>query len=295
MSISPETIEEYFERYEWSYNRTSDNTWVTGVRTQVASFRIFIRITDNWIYFVINPYVVSPSDIGGRLRVYFTILRYNLDMNMAKFGLDSDGDLFLAVELPTENFMFSHFADALNGLSHYAEKLYSEIFNLTHNPDLLDSRFDEELDNALELEDGLKSDADEDGDESEEDNLPALPAPRPMDDFDLPEQEDADERTIIAGKEVKIGNDGISFETAHDLDEDESLPISPAEDLTASTDSVDPKPPVESSTSSSASNSTEIVEDSAEGTGPVQQDSEDLTDNPDSDSNNPIEPNLSDE
>ena len=291
MSLSPETIEEYFERYEWSYNRTGDNTWVTGVRTQVASFRIFIRTTDNWIYFVINPYVVSPPDIGARMRVYFTILRYNLDMNMAKFGLDNDGDIFLAVELPTENFEFSHFADALNGLSHYAEKLYSETFNLTHNPELLDGRFDEELDTALTIEDGL---LDEDNDDDIDGaDLPALPAPRPLDDFDLPEQDDEDERTIIAGKEVKIGNDGISFETAHDLDDDELFPPNPPK--AQNPDSDDPKPSVESSTDSPAHNPAIESDDAAEGAGPVQQDGADHNEDSDSDNTSPIEPNPSDE
>ncbi len=291
MSISPETIEEYFDRYDWSYNRTGDNTWVTGVRTQVASFRIFIRITDNWIYFVINPYVVSPPDIGDRLRVYFTILRYNLDMNMAKFGLDNDGDIFLAVELPTENFVFSHFADALNGLSHYAEKLYSEIFNLTHNPELLDSKFDEELDNALALEDSLSEDED-DEDLDEFDNVPpALPAPRPLDDFDLPEPDNEDERTIIAGKEVKIGDDGISFETAHDLDE-ETPPKTLNNDETSAED--DPAPADSSNTSSAEV----VAEDSVEGEGPTQQEGEDelaTNTDTDSDSNEPIEPDSTDE
>lgn len=289
MSISPETIEEYFDRYDWSYNRTGDNTWVTGVRTQVASFRIFIRVTDNWIYFVINPYVVSPPDIGDRLRVYFTILRYNLDMNMAKFGLDNDGDIFLAVELPTENFVFSHFADALNGLSHYAEKLYSEIFNLTHNPELLDSKFDEELDNALALEDSLSDNENNDGDLDEFDNVPpALPAPRPLDDFDLPEPDDEDEPTIIAGKEVKIGDDGISFETAHDLDEE-----TPQESLTNDETSTEDDPSV--SVDSTTSSVEAIVEDSVEGEGPSQQEGEDLANDTDPDSNEPIEPDSTDE
>lgn len=293
MSISPETIEEYFERYEWSYNRTGDNTWVTGVRTKVASFRIFIRVSENWIYFVINPYVVSPPEVESRLRVYFTILRYNLDMNMAKFGLDADSDIFLAVELPTENFLYSHFSDALNGLSHYAEKLYSEIFNLAHNPPLIDGRFDEELDAALELQEGL------DDAEFNDLDLPALPSPRPLDDFDLPERdENEDERTIIAGKEVKIGDDGISFETAHDLDDEIPMNNVSEKKETDSADSNDPEPPVESSTDSPpVTEQPDETENFSEGAGPIQQDGQDTlpkTD-ADSDSDNPIEPNPTDE
>ena len=141
------------------------------------------------------------------------MLRLNLDMNMAKFGLDGDGDLFLAVELPTENFGYSHFADALNGVSHHAERLYSEVFNLAHNASLLHGRYDDELR----------------GDDLPKRELP--PPSRPMDDMDLPEDlnDSSEIGPIIAGKEVRIvdgedGNPRIEFETAHDLDDPEEVP-----------------------------------------------------------------------
>jgi hypothetical protein len=211
MTISPETIEEYFERYEWSYTRSSEDTWITGVRTAVSSFRIFVRVSEHWVYFVINPFVVGPSEAESRLRLYYHILRYNLDMNMAKFGLDSDGDVFLAVELPTENFDYSHFADALNGISHHAERLYSDIFNLAHNSVLIQGRYDEELDEG-DLPEGLEESAGS-----------------PLDDYNFPEDlmdSNDDLGPIIAGKEVRIvddedGNIRVEFQTAHDLDDED--------------------------------------------------------------------------
>lgn len=218
MNLPPEMIEEYFERYQWSYTRSSENTWITGVRTSVSSFRIFLRVTEHWIYFVINPFVVAPPNQSDRLRVYYHILRLNLDMSMAKFGLDSDGDVFLAVELPTENFQYSHFADALNGISHHAERLYSEVFNLAHNSGVIDGRYDNEL-----LKDGRSDSSDE---TPAREDPPRL-AP-PMDDFGLDELEDSGEHgPIIAGKEVRIidsedGSVRIEFETAHDLDDDKA-------------------------------------------------------------------------
>ncbi len=216
--LTPESIEEFFERYSWSYTRSSENTWITGVRTSVSSFRIFIRLSEHWVYFVINPFVVAPQNPEDRLRVYYHILRLNLDMNMAKFGLDSDGDIFLAVELPTENFEYSHFADALNGISHHAERLYSDVFNLAHNGDVVDGRYDDELE--------IESDDTSDDDSSiNKRDLSTLP----LDDLDLPDDltnDSGEHGPIIAGKEVRIvdGEDGsvrIEFETAHDLDDDQ--------------------------------------------------------------------------
>lgn len=221
MNLSPEMIEEFFERYQWSYTRSSENTWITGVRTSVSSFRIFLRLTEHWIYFVINPFVVAPPNHEDRLRVYYHILRLNLDMSMTKFGLDGDADVFLAVELPTENFQYSHFADALNGISHHAERLYSEVFNLAHNSDTIKGRYDHEL--AKGMADNDKNDSPT---TSREDPPRLSP---PMDDIGLPvDLDDSGEHgPIIAGKEVRIvdsedGSVRIEFETAHDLDDDEA-------------------------------------------------------------------------
>jgi hypothetical protein len=243
MQISPETIEQYFQQYQWSYTRSSTNTWITGVRTSVSSFRIFIRISDHWIYFVINPFVVAPPDEEDRMRLYYHVLRLNLDMNMAKFGLDSDGDVFLAVELPTENFTYSHFSDALNGISHHAERLYSEVFNLAQNADLMRGRFDHELGMVSEEDEDYDRDDDDDADDEadlsetmkrEVSRLLSLPP----DDVNLPDDYDSDDDEqgpIIAGKEVRIVNDDdgsvrIEFETAHDLDDDEAENKSPDAD-----------------------------------------------------------------
>jgi hypothetical protein len=45
----------------------------------------------------------------------------NQQANLAKLGLDEDGDAFINVELPAEGFAFSHFVAALGALSHFAD------------------------------------------------------------------------------------------------------------------------------------------------------------------------------
>lgn len=245
MQVTPETIESYFQEYQWSYTRSSETTWITGVRTSVSSFRIFIRVTEHWIYFVINPFVVAPKNEDDRLRLYYHILRLNLDMNMAKFGLDRDGDVFLAIELPTENFVYSHFSDALNGISHHAERLYSEVFNLAHNASLVQGSYDDELENRVR--------GDNDDDEYNESLMKSRdPEPSnemPLDDFDLLEDlysdDDDMQGPIIAGKEVRIVSDDdggvrIEFQTAHDLEDDDDDDASEVGNL--GTDNADETP-----------------------------------------------------
>ena len=64
---------------------------------------------------------------------------------MTKFCLDSDGDVVLTVELPTENMDYSEFSDALGALSHYADDTYLEILTLAQQVDA-SSRYDSKED-----------------------------------------------------------------------------------------------------------------------------------------------------
>jgi hypothetical protein len=145
MDVTPDLLDDYFARYGWTYSRESENTWITGVRTRISAFRIMVRLTDHWVFFIINPLVVSPTFPDGRLRLYYHALRYNLDMNFAKLGIDRDGDLFMAIEVPTESFAYSHFVDALDGISHHATMIYAELFGLSHNPEGTNGRYDSEF------------------------------------------------------------------------------------------------------------------------------------------------------
>jgi Putative bacterial sensory transduction regulator len=202
MDITPDLVDEYFERYGWSFTRESDDTWITGVRTSVSAFRIMVRITEHWVFFIINPLVVAPSRDDHRLRVYYHALRYNLDMNFAKLGVDADGDIFMAIELPSENFVYSHFVDALDGLSHHASMIYTELFSLAHNGENVSGRYDDELD-------------------EDEETMPDFPL------LDFPqlgsrdEEPEAEDDILIAGRRLKVTYDE-SGSAQFDLEEDDS-------------------------------------------------------------------------
>ncbi|MFZ5916219.1 MAG: YbjN domain-containing protein [Chloroflexota bacterium] len=139
--ISPATIDSYFGQYEWSYERSGDDVWLTGFRGDISNFRIFVKLTEHWVYFTIAPFVVAPKDEACARRLNWHLLRLNRDINMAKFCLDGDGDVVLTVELPTEGLDYSEFADALGALSHYADDTYLEVLNLAQSPKAA-SRFD---------------------------------------------------------------------------------------------------------------------------------------------------------
>lgn len=135
MSITPEVIDGYFDQFGWTYSRDgASNDWTTGFRGDVANFRIFVKLTENWIYFTIIPFVAGPKDPECRKRLHWHLLRLNRDMNMGKLALDRDDDVVLTVELPCENLDYSEFSDAINAPCYYADDTYLATLNIAQTP-----------------------------------------------------------------------------------------------------------------------------------------------------------------
>ena len=135
MTLAAETIEQYFEQYGWTYQRVSDTDFRTVFRGDVSSFVIHIRMASDWVYFSIAPFVVTPQEAECERKLYRHLLKLNHEMNMAKFTVDSDGDVILTVELPSESLDYSEFSDALGALAYYADDNYVQVFVLAHVPE----------------------------------------------------------------------------------------------------------------------------------------------------------------
>jgi hypothetical protein len=128
--LTHKDVEEYLSRDGWPFERLDNYTWRSGFRGDVNSFRFFVRLTENWIFFTIVPFVVGPKEEETALKLYRHLLRLNREVNMAKFAIDDDHDVVLTVELPTQNLGESEFKDALDALSYYADRHYLDILNL---------------------------------------------------------------------------------------------------------------------------------------------------------------------
>jgi Putative bacterial sensory transduction regulator len=131
--LAPETVEEFLRRDGWHFERVADGnvpTWRSGFRGEVAPFRFYVRLTDNWVFFIIAPFVLTAKSEAASAALFRRLLRLNQDMTLAKFALDSDEDVVLTVEFPTESIDYSEFKDALDVLSYYADRHYLEVLNL---------------------------------------------------------------------------------------------------------------------------------------------------------------------
>lgn len=136
MAATVETVNDFFKQYGWQFEYDpSTRTWLTGFRGDTSNFDVLVHLTDDWLYFIISPFVNAPREENCERGLYLHLLRVNHAINMAKFSVDSDGDVVLTVELPTENLDYSEFADGINALSYYADQHYMDVLNLAQNAD----------------------------------------------------------------------------------------------------------------------------------------------------------------
>ena len=122
-----EDIPGFFEVYGWKYERREPTVYRTGFVGDFGSWDIWLRATESWVFFTINPYITRPGGDRHSTAVLRAVLQANNDLNLAKFAVDEDGDISLSVELPAEGFVYSHFSDALTALAHYADEYQGRL------------------------------------------------------------------------------------------------------------------------------------------------------------------------
>jgi hypothetical protein len=106
---------------------------------------VYVTLALSWVFFAISPFVRAPKDVRCERELYRHLLRLCQRMNMAKFAVDSGGDVILAVELSREHLDYSEFADALDALSVYADQSFATVQALASDPAAVSS-FAEEQD-----------------------------------------------------------------------------------------------------------------------------------------------------
>lgn len=121
MTTAADVIPAYFDSYGWNYVRQEASVYRTAFTGETGRYDIWLKVTDHWVYFSINPYVPKPEGQQHGEGTLQLVLRANHEVNLAKFAVDDDGDVLLSVELPAEGFCYTHFCDALTALAHYAD------------------------------------------------------------------------------------------------------------------------------------------------------------------------------
>jgi len=122
------TIAELLNEAGWPCERINEDTWLSRLRGQDATFPFFVRVDpEGHVSFAIVPYVRSPESGEVAERLYARLLTLNHALLMAKFSIDDDLDVVLSVEYPTSQIDRSEFRDAVEALGFYADKHHAEL------------------------------------------------------------------------------------------------------------------------------------------------------------------------
>lgn len=121
MAFAVDDLAQFFQTYGWDFERRESGVFRTGFRGDCGPWEIWLKVTDAWVYFAINPFLHRPDGRVHGASTLTALLRANHELNLAKFAVDEDGDLSLSVELPVQGFCYAHFADALTALALYAD------------------------------------------------------------------------------------------------------------------------------------------------------------------------------
>ncbi|MBM4283521.1 MAG: hypothetical protein FJ137_23195 [Deltaproteobacteria bacterium] len=115
-------VARFFRRYGWRFDMLDDETFRTIFRGRVAAFVALVRVTEHWVVLTVNPFVRPPGAGFGAVALRL-LASANHQENIVKLGLDDDDDVFVNVELPTEELGYEEFSAALTALSHSADRL----------------------------------------------------------------------------------------------------------------------------------------------------------------------------
>ena len=127
MAVTAEEVGSFFDAYGWQYERRDSAVFRTGFSGESGHYDIWLKVTDAWVYFAINPYVPLPAGGEHGETTLQVLLKANHELNLAKFAVDDEGDVLLSVEMPSEDFGYVHFAEALTALAHYADDYRNRI------------------------------------------------------------------------------------------------------------------------------------------------------------------------
>jgi hypothetical protein len=124
-------IEECLQGDGWVLERLSETTLRSRFRGASRVFPLFVHVDDLFVTFAIIPFAKIAQEVEEAESLFYRLLRLNREVNLARFSLDSDGDVILSVEYKIEDLDPSEVRDAVDVLSFYADKFHPEIAALT--------------------------------------------------------------------------------------------------------------------------------------------------------------------
>jgi hypothetical protein len=114
----------------WPVDELSATTLQSRFRGKARIFPLLVHVEDAWVSFAVLPYVRAPDDPDDAEALLRQLLRFNRQMNLAKFSIDEDNDVVLSVEYRIADLDPSEVRDAVDVVSFYADKYHEEVGRL---------------------------------------------------------------------------------------------------------------------------------------------------------------------
>lgn len=134
-------IQDFLEQLGWNHDAVASNIVRTHYHGQFGVEKVMVHIYDDGIMIAINPVLQQPSG-GWSNSVGQLIQILTNEIHLIRVGIDDDGDVFVKVDLPSENLTFEEFVYVLINLCQVAEQLFVPILQAqsydTHERTVLD-------------------------------------------------------------------------------------------------------------------------------------------------------------
>lgn len=114
----------------WPVDVLSPTTLQSRFRGKTRIFPLLVHLDGAFVSFTVLPYAHAPDDPDDADELLRELLRYNRQMNLAKFSIDEDDDILLSVEYHLANLDPSEVRDALDVVSFYADKYHEGVARL---------------------------------------------------------------------------------------------------------------------------------------------------------------------
>jgi hypothetical protein len=127
-------IATYFKRYGWSGVEVEQGVWrSTFALESEEDFDLYVLIVEDWVHFAVSP-LLPRLEQASLAHLQPLLLRLNQELRLARLAVDADGDVNLLADLPLAKMSFALFAQTLDLLSYYTERLAVELRRTALDP-----------------------------------------------------------------------------------------------------------------------------------------------------------------
>lgn len=127
-------IGKLFERAGWTCTMPDAGLWQSSFFSErEEEYDLYVMVVDDWVHFAVTP-LLPPLPVTQTPRLYAALLRLNQQLRSAHFALDSEGDVTLIANMAARQLDDSAFAEILDALVFYTERLARELWRMATDP-----------------------------------------------------------------------------------------------------------------------------------------------------------------